>query len=99
MLVGVLFLPTTNCIIFLNVIRVRDKFRYMYMQRPVAFASRTLQSPEKNYGVSEMEALGVVWAVKHFRPYLYGHRCEVITDHEALKAQCMFTVEGKYIVT
>ena len=56
------------------------------LQRPVAFASRTLQSPEKNYGVSEMEALGVVWAVKHFRPYLYGHRCEVITDHKALKA-------------
>ena len=50
-------------------------------QRSVAFASRTLQAHEKNYGVSEMEALGVVWAVKHFRPYLYGHRCEVITDH------------------
>ena len=55
-------------------------------QRPIAFASRTLQPSEKNYGVSEMEALGVVWATKHFRPYLYGHHCDVITDHEALKA-------------
>ena len=38
--------------------------------RPIAFASRTLQPPEKNYGVFELERLGVVWAVKHFRHYL-----------------------------
>ena len=54
--------------------------------RPIAFASRTLQPHEKNYGISELEALGVVWAVKHFRYYLYGHHCTVFTDHEALKA-------------
>ena len=28
----------------------------------------------------------MVWAVRHFRPYLYGHRCTVYTDHEALKS-------------
>ena len=33
-----------------------------------------------------MEALVVVWAVKYFRPYLYGHACTVFTDHEALKS-------------
>ena len=54
--------------------------------RPVAFASRTLQQHERNYGISELEGLGVVWAVKHFRHYLYGHRCTVFTDHEALKS-------------
>ena len=54
--------------------------------RPIAFASRTLQVHEKNYGISEMEALGVVWAVKHFRHYIYGHHCMVFTDHEALKS-------------
>ena len=52
--------------------------------KPLCFASRTLQTHEKNYGVSELEALAVVWAVKHFRVYLYGHKCEVYTDHEAL---------------
>ena len=36
--------------------------------------------------MTELEGLGVVWAVKHFRPYLYGHQCDIYTDHEALKS-------------
>lgn len=28
----------------------------------------------------------MVWAVKQFRHYLYGHHCDVFTDHEALKS-------------
>ena len=54
------------------------------MIKPICFASRMLQTHEANYGVSELEALAVVWAVKHFRVYLYGHTCDVYTDHEAL---------------
>ena len=53
---------------------------------PIAYASRTLLTHERNYGISELEALGVVWAVKHFRHFLYGHKCVVYTDHIALKA-------------
>ena len=53
---------------------------------PVAYASRTLQPHEQNYGATELEALGVVWAAKHFRHYLYGHKCVIFTDHEALKS-------------
>ena len=45
-----------------------------------------MQPHEKNYGATELEALGVVWAAKHFRPYLYGHHCDLYTDHEALKS-------------
>ena len=54
--------------------------------RPIAYASRTLQPHERNYGSTELEALGVVWAVRHFRQYLYGHNCHVFTDHKALKS-------------
>ena len=53
---------------------------------PVAYASHTLQKHEQNYGIKELEGLAVVWADKHFRHYLYGHRCHIYTDHEALKA-------------
>jgi len=54
--------------------------------RPIAYASRTLKPHERHYGVTELEALGAVWAVKHFQPYLYGHSCHLYTHHEALKS-------------
>lgn len=54
--------------------------------RPIAYASRSLQDHEKRYGITELEGLGVVWAVKHYRPYLYGHQCDIYTDHQALKS-------------
>ena len=53
---------------------------------PVAYASRALNSPEKNYSVTELETLAVVWAVTHFHSYLYGNRVNVITDHASVKA-------------
>ena len=53
---------------------------------PIAYASRTLQQHEANYGISELEAPAVEWATKHFRVYLYGHPCDVYTDHKALQA-------------
>ena len=34
--------------------------------RPIAFASRSLEPHERNYAVTELEALAVVWSVKHF---------------------------------
>ena len=54
--------------------------------RPISFASRTLQGSEKNYSSSDMEALAVVWATKHFRHYIYGYPCTVYTDNQALKS-------------
>ena len=34
---------------------------------PNCIASRTLQSHGRKYGISELETLGVVWAICHFR--------------------------------
>jgi len=53
--------------------------------RPVAYAIKTLQPQEKNYSISEQDGLGVVWLVKYFKHYLYGHSCTAYTDHKALK--------------
>ena len=50
---------------------------------PIAYASRSLDCHEKNYGISELETLGLVWAVRYFRAYLLGHPCTVYTDHAA----------------
>ena len=54
--------------------------------RPIAYDIKTLQEHECNYGISELEALAVVWATKHFHAYLCGHQCKVLTDHSALKS-------------
>ena len=54
--------------------------------RPIAYASCTLQGPETRYSSSELEALGVVWAMRPFHHYLYGHKCLVLTDNIALKS-------------
>ena len=53
---------------------------------PVAYASRSLNQAERNYGITELETLAVVWAVTHFRVYLYGNRVRIYTDHSAVKA-------------
>ena len=53
---------------------------------PLAYASRSLSRSEKNYAVTELETLAVVWAVTHFRYYLYGNKVTVFTDHAAVRA-------------
>ena len=51
----------------------------------VAYASRLLKSSELKYAVLQKEALGIVWSLKHFYPYLYGRHFTVVTDHRPLK--------------
>lgn len=39
--------------------------------KPLAYPSRRLR-PETRYSAAELELLGIVWAVEHIRPYVYG---------------------------
>jgi len=51
----------------------------------LAYASRALSAAEKNYSITELETLAVVWAISHFQAYLYGHEVKILTDHSAVK--------------
>ena len=52
--------------------------------KTVAFASRFLNNNEERYSRNELELLGVVWAIKHFKYHLFGKNFTVLRDHRAL---------------
>lgn len=51
---------------------------------PICFASRTLNKSESNYSTTELECLAIIFGVKQFRPYLYGRKFIIISDHRPL---------------
>ena len=54
-------------------------------RHPIAYASRSLKPAETRYTATEIECLGMKWAVGVFRPYIHGRRFTLETDHIALK--------------
>ena len=54
------------------------------VERPIAFASRTLSDTELRWSTTEKEALAIIWATRKFKPYLYGTKFTLITDHMPL---------------
>uniref|UniRef100_A0A0A9XBE2 RNA-directed DNA polymerase n=1 Tax=Lygus hesperus TaxID=30085 RepID=A0A0A9XBE2_LYGHE len=52
---------------------------------PIAYASRTLSDTERKLSTIERELLACVWACQYFRPYLYGRKFTLETDHQPLQ--------------
>ena len=50
----------------------------------IAYASRVLTAAESKYSVTHLEALAVIWGLKHYRDIIYGYDITVHTDHSAV---------------
>ena len=61
----------------------------MQEKNVIAYASRQLKVHERNYPTHDLELATVVFALKQWRHYLYGVKCEIYTDHRSL--QYVFT--------
>lgn len=53
-------------------------------EKPIGFASGTLSAAEKRYSQLDKEGLAIVFAVKRFHQYIYGHPCTIYVDHKPL---------------
>ena len=49
-----------------------------------AHTSRVLRGLELNYDTYEKEVLAVIHAVRTFRPYIFGSKFTIVTDHQRL---------------
>ncbi|UYV84725.1 K02A2.6-like [Cordylochernes scorpioides] len=55
------------------------------VERVIAYFSKTLSKPERNYCVTRRELLAIVKSIEHFHHYLYGQKFLLRTDHAALR--------------
>jgi ribonuclease HI len=51
----------------------------------IAYASCQLRKHEQNYPTHDLELAAVIHALKIWRHYLLGHKCQIYTDHKSLK--------------
>lgn len=58
--------------------------KYDDVELPIAFASKAFTRGESNKSTIEQELTAIHWAITHFRPYLFGRRFTVKTDHRPL---------------
>jgi hypothetical protein len=50
----------------------------------VMYVSRACKPAERNYSTTHQELLAIIFALKKFRPYIYGQKFKIYTDHQPL---------------
>ncbi|VBB34777.1 unnamed protein product [Acanthocheilonema viteae] len=53
-------------------------------ERPITYASRTLNKAETNYSTIDKEARAILFGIEKFHSYLYGRKFILRTDHRPL---------------
>lgn len=53
-------------------------------ERPIQYFSRSLNAAQSKYSTVELELLAIIWSVEWLRPYLYGRKFYIYTDHKPL---------------
>ena len=53
-------------------------------ERPIGYASRTLNQAERNYSQLEKEGLACIFGIKRFHDYLFGRSFDLVIDHNPL---------------
>ena len=54
-------------------------------ERPIAYASRSLSTAERNYSHLQKEALSIIYGITKFHQYCFGRRFEIYSDHKPLE--------------
>ena len=54
--------------------------------RPIVYISRATLPAERNWTVLDLEAGGIVWAIKRLRGYLWSTKFVIYSDHKALES-------------
>jgi hypothetical protein len=57
----------------------------MQDRKVIAYGSRQIKPHEVNYPTHDLELAAVVFALKQWRQFLYGAKCELYIDHKSLK--------------
>src|SRR6185369_10695319 len=54
-------------------------------EHPIQYGGRKLKPSERNYTITDLECLGIVWGVRKTRQFTGQNKFTLITDHKALE--------------